>query len=363
MRTLDIRVNAEKFGADFKDSLQKALSSAFGEGAYFKFQDVKDLAEGMQSMDVQVAAEEFGEGFQETLSKALTTAFGEKIGVKFQDEEEDEDEDDEKKEEMKEKISTLEEKVTSLEESLASRHQEDKDKEDEEEEDEDKDKEEMKEKVFALRAKIKKFEDEIESIEDKEEKEKKKRIVEGLREELDKLQEGVDKDALIEDLRSQIKALKARLQEKEGVVAEATEKTRKLADEKWKQEVKTFIADGEREGKILPRQKKLVETLMESAKEHKVVKFTDAEGKKKDFTTIELVKQLVNDLPSLVNFAEISETGEFKAYKEKVVIGDNEHPVDDADLADEAQKYSQKHNVPYDEALIEIERQKKGKKE
>ena len=91
--------------------------------------------------------------------------------------------------------------------------------------------------------------------------------------------------------------------------------------------------------------------------------YKDKDGKdiQVEKSPLELIKKFVESFPKLVEFAEVSGDKKdiltFKADGEGEVTYKGERfKVDDLELASKARKYSEEHNVPFSEAVVEVSR-------
>ena len=252
-----------------------------------------------KTLGISVSAETFGEDFQVKLQKALVDTFGEGTSVKFADDE------------------------GKTEEELAA-----------EEEEKRKREKELEEENAGLKEKMS---------------------------ELEKTHVNLDMKSKIADYEKNIGELKKKLAEKDVIVQKATDEFQKYRQEIRKGEIDALIADGEKAGKILPKHREYIRVMLEGADVNKVVKFSQ-DGKDVEKSQWDMVKEYIEGLPVLVNFAEISKTGEVKTYKETVEIKGETHPVDDAELAVEIETYAQKNSVPLDVAYLKVTELKKAQK-
>ena len=79
-------------------------------------------------------------------------------------------------------------------------------------------------------------------------------------------------------------------------------------DEIKKTNIASYMESLKTEGKILPVQYKEVEALLSTATEEKVFSYSKDE-KEVDLSQFELVKSILDNMPKVVEFAEISEEG------------------------------------------------------
>jgi len=252
-----------------------------------------------KTLGISVSAETFGEDFQAKLQKALVDTFGEGTSIKFQDE------------------------GGKTEEELAAEEEERRKKE-----------EEMEKENLSLKEKMA---------------------------ELEKTHVNLDMKNKIADYEKNIAELKQKLTEKDTVVQKTSDEFSKYRQDIRKNEIGALIADGEKAGRILPKHREHIRVMLEGADANKVVKFSQ-DGKDVEKSQWDLVKEYIESLPILVNFAEISKTGEVKIFKETVEIKGETHPVDDAELAVEIETYAQKNNVPLDIAYLKVTELKKSQK-
>ena len=259
----------------------------------------------VKTLGISVSTEkEFGEDFQKKLQDSLKAAFGEDITVKFEDND-------------AETVEALKKKIEELEKELADYREDDH--------------MEMKQKFEAT---TKELEDAKKRLADKEKE-------------------------------------TTELTEAKTKLSEAEKKLADIEVTSHKAEVKSFIEKAKAEGKILPRHEALLTVLMEQLDRKSVLKFTekvkDAYGNEKTQevtkTPLEIVKRFVEDLPKAIEYKELSgDTKEIDTFTadggKKMKVGEEIHDVDDIELAKEAKTYSEKHNVPFDTALLEVSKAK-----
>ena len=263
----------------------------------FKTYDMEGGERTVKTLGINVSSENFSADFQTKFAEAMKTAFGDGIAVKFEG---DNGVD-------AETIAGLKAKIAELEKEL-----------------EDHDMDEMKAKY-----------DETVKV---------------LNETKTKLADAEGKATKLTDTETKLTEAQAQLQTQ----AVATHKA----------EVKAFIDKAKAEGKIIPANEPLVTALMEQMDGKTVIKFTEKDKDGKDVqvekSTLELVKKFVESLPKLVEFKEVSVDTKsiliFKADGGKVRIGNEVFEVDDLELTAKAKKYSEEHNVPFSEAVVEVSR-------
>ena len=187
--------------------------------------------------------------------------------------------------------------------------------------------------------------------------------------ELKKLQENND-DEDKEELKKKKKELEDKVAKQTQEIQVLTKKLSELEEkhsvhlaEDKKREIDNFIATAKQEGRILPKSEPAIRTLMEKADNTKVIKFTekDKDGKEsiRELSQFELIKSIVEGLPEILKFAEISQDGEITYPKEVKDSQGKLIPLDDVELAQKALKYAQDNKVSYDVAVIEISKQMK----
>ena len=93
-------------------------------------------------------------------------------------------------------------------------------------------------------------------------------------------------------------------QEKEEVMKEY----QAHKDEIKKESISTYMQELKTEGKILPVQYKEVQALLSTATEEKVYSYSTDDEKEVNLSQFELVKSILDNMPKVVEFAEISET-------------------------------------------------------
>ena len=269
-----------------------------------------------KTLGVMVSADKFEEGFQEKLSEALKKTFGDTTSVKFQDEEEEkklQDEDEKEKTDLKEKVASLTKKLEEDEEEKKKLQDDEEEKKLQAADEDDKEKAELKQQVKTLKKKL---------AEDEEEKEK-------------MAEEGEEKEKEFSEYREKVRG----------------------------QEIDALISDGEKAGKILPKHRETIRTMLKNADDSKVLKFKQADGKETEKTQFQVTKGYVQNLPILVNFSEISKDGEAPVGKQKDTFIDGKgetFKVVDADVDAVVEKYAQDNDLSYAEALIEVSKEKKG---
>lgn len=150
------------------------------------------------------------------------------------------------------------------------------------------------------------------------------------------------------ELTNEVTSLRAKFQEESA----GHKKYRDLVREK---EIDAIVANGEKEGKILPAHRDTIRTLLLNASTDKVNKFKQKDGTEVDKSQFDLVKEYVESLPNMVNFAEISKDGKMVLIaKDRVTIKDKEYQVDDIELDTKVQAYAEQHKCSYEVAYMEV---------
>ena len=109
-----------------------------------------------------------------------------------------------------------------------------------------------------------------------------------------------------------------------------------MTDEREKEQNDRWIADQIKSGHITPAQKSLVECIVYSMSEKRIVKYTQGE-KTEDIDVKEAVKKFIENIKPQVSMKELSETGE---------------PMSKAEtLHDFAMIYVEKEKMEYRKAL------------
>ncbi len=175
----------------------------------------------------------------------------------------------------------------------------------------------------------------------------------------------IGKDKEIFDKDKQLKENEAKIKENEEKVKKLEQEGTQLKTEKnvaetekRNAEISSFIETNVKEGKILPRFSDTIKLLLENSTDEKTIKFSE-EGKEKEKSPAELVKDLVTSMPNLVQFEEITKTKEkVKASKIETKL-DEDRVIDGEELANKATEYAEKNKVSYEVALVEVSREEK----
>ena len=123
-------------------------------------------------------------------------------------------------------------------------------------------------------------------------------------------------------------------------VSRLEESLKKQKADLRKKEISNFIESGIKEGTILPAWKKAgLGEFMESLDHETEIEFSDSDGKTVKANQLDKFKEFMAVLPKAVNFDEISN-------------GDGPDSSDDLDAL--AKEFSEKNNVNYKVALIEV---------
>lgn len=145
------------------------------------------------------------------------------------------------------------------------------------------------------------------------------------------------KEKIIE-LENQIKDLTADKESKEKAFAEIKQKEKALS-------IKTFIDEQKKEGKIIPAIEKEIESLLMSANDEKVYKYSQ-DGKDIELTQSETLKRIVSNLPKIIEFSEMSKSAEG--------MTDGSYKSAGEEIDRLAKSYSEKNKISYSEAVKAI---------
>lgn len=263
-----------------------------------------------KTLGIKVTSDKFGDDFQSKLRTALVKEFGEDTDVNFQEAPVVGEGD--KKEELEATVEELKDKV-----------------------------EELETEVESYKRKLAKYENGGDVIPE----DKKAELIEELKDTVEKLEEEV----------------KGKDEEKKEVdedKKEVEEEFAKFKEEVRKKDIDAIIADGEKEGRIVPANREQIRSMLIGTDSKKVVKFSQ-DGKTVEKSQWDLTVEIVKSLPKQVNYEELSKDGEVHKFNETIVHKSEELKVDEAELAAQAEVYSQKNKVPYDEALIKVSKQSK----
>jgi cation transport regulator ChaB len=153
--------------------------------------------------------------------------------------------------------------------------------------------------------------------------------------------------------------VKTETAEKEKLEAtKSLDETKKTLEEvkatSRKTEVDNFINDNPK--KILPAQKAIYSSLLMGTDEKKI-KFTSEKGKEEEFTSVELVKKLVESMPDLIEFSEKT-TDEKMNFSKETETGE---PIDNVKEAQMITEYAKEKKIGVREAKDELRKQGKIK--
>lgn len=325
----------------------------------------------MKTLKIEVEGKEFDEDFKSKLQKALNQAFGD-ISLKFEGNGEDDDEDDEDhKGPMMDKMKDITGKLESLQSQLTEINRTIRGAAPDE-----------------LTAKVRGFEQDISKLTIQIRKlsqdmtDIRSQDSKALEAEIDQIekQDAAGTDQNIQSKLKQMRAQLAKMKESEStaekiaeLTAQNSELTKKLEEatatikkneqETWNKEVSSFIDKAVKDGKILPSQREMVKQMFEMAKNSGTLKFSK-EGKEVQMRAEELIRSYIQGVPQVVVFGEVSPNGNGEdalgsGKKRQVTHGANTYEVEDDEMANEALEYSKKEKVPFDEALLIVEKRKK----
>jgi ribosomal protein S24E len=157
----------------------------------------------------------------------------------------------------------------------------------------------------------------------------------------------------------EIAKLQAELKSKADRVAKLEADAAQIKETQRVEGIKASIAKYKESGKVLPVQEVALSTLLLSFDETKVLKYSD-NGTSQDLKQSELLFKVLDALPNVVQFAELSQQrgkqdakGKEKQYRD-VFMSENEKTLalDGIDVAELAEKIAIERKIGYTEALI-----------
>lgn len=201
-------------------------------------------------------------------------------------------------------------------------------------------------------------------------------------EEIDPNKEGGEKMALtpeqIKELQEKATTFETGIAEKESEITKLNEAMKQkdnaikdAAKEKRAAEITIFLETAKADGRILPIFESHLQVLLESADSEKIKIFEeDKEGNKieKEMTQFDLIKDLVNRLPKMVEFGELSSSedgkkiktmSEEEAKKEYGVEEGKNEVLSGLELHDLAEKKVEEKKISYNDALVEVFQEQK----
>lgn len=136
---------------------------------------------------------------------------------------------------------------------------------------------------------------------------------------------------------------------------EATEKLGNVELENRITEFKAVIEAAKKEGKILPAQEEMYLSFFSAMPKGTVIKFS-IDGKEKEGNALDSLKAIIDSMPNLVEFAELteqeSEDGKDKTSEKYKSDG---IPVEGAKEEAKIRAYAEEHKISYSDALREME--------
>ncbi|PIP41004.1 MAG: hypothetical protein COX19_04520 [Desulfobacterales bacterium CG23_combo_of_CG06-09_8_20_14_all_51_8] len=157
----------------------------------------------------------------------------------------------------------------------------------------------------------------------------------------------------------QIAALQAELKAKADLVAKLEADAAKAKEHQRVEDIKSTIAKYKESGKVLPVQEVALSTLLHSFDDTKVFKYSD-NGTSQDLKQSELLFKVLDALPDIVQFAELSQQrgkqdtkGKEAQYRDLFMSeSDGTLALDGIDVAELADKIMAERKISYTEALV-----------
>lgn len=165
----------------------------------------------------------------------------------------------------------------------------------------------------------------------------------------------------------ELEKLKTDLKAKETQIAQLEADAAKVKEAQRVESIKASIAKYKEKGQVLPVQEAALTILFQSFDDTKVLKFND-NGNSQDLKQSELLFKVLDAMPNIVQFMELSQNRSTSDIKSKEVNyraiftsqSEKTLALDGIDVSELADKIAAERKISYSEALVEASRQLEG---
>jgi hypothetical protein len=167
-----------------------------------------------------------------------------------------------------------------------------------------------------------------------------------------------DESTQTQTTEQEIARLQAELKAKADQVAKLEDDAAKIKETQRSASIKASIEKYKESGKVLPVQEAALSTLLHSFDETKILKYSD-NGTSQDLKQDELLFKVIDAMPNLVQFVELSQQrgvqdakGKEKQYRDVFMSEKETLSLDGIELSELADKLMAERKISYTEALV-----------